>query len=62
MQDYIDAHAAVGKGWFRLSKDRRSTQGAKPGKMAVILAIEVDSLSGEATISRCRNAVYDPHL
>jgi hypothetical protein len=46
MQDYIDAQCGgPGKGWFRICKSsNEARQVINQGKMAVILAIEVDSL------------------
>jgi hypothetical protein len=46
MQDYIDAQCGgPGKGWFRICKSStEARQAISQGKMAVILAIEVDSL------------------
>ena len=46
MQDYIDAQCGgPGKGWFRICKSStEARQAISQGKMAVILAIEIDSL------------------
>ncbi len=46
MQDYIDAQCGgPGKGWFRICKSStEARQAISQGKMAVLLAIEVDSL------------------
>lgn len=46
MQDYIDAQCGgPGKGWFRICKSsREARQAISQGKMAVILAIEVDTV------------------
>jgi len=48
MQDYIDAQCGgPGKGWFRICKSSRQAREAiSEGKMAVILAIEVDTVFG----------------
>jgi microsomal dipeptidase-like Zn-dependent dipeptidase/uncharacterized protein YceK len=65
MQDYIDAQCGgPGRGWFRICKSsNEARQAISQGKMAVILAIEVDSLCGAGRdyISDSELPFYDPN-
>lgn len=65
MQDYIDAQCGgPGKGWFRICKSSdEARQVISQGKMAVILAIEVDSLcnAGRDYISDAELPWWDSH-